>query len=356
MLRIMLLTVFGFFLPALGDITSSRYGADYGAVRVPGFESREGTYMAPALSVKSMRKIPLIVLLHPWGTDATLEAFFLGFANQFRLAGREFVLLLPKAIKDRFGYTAWNPVAPPGPKEMTLAIVGPDNKPIEDSTTLWHFDIPDDIAFLNELIKSFKKELSNLIDAQRVYVVGHSSGGFMAHVFAAQHPESVTAMITIAGTLAAENPSNFFFGGPQAVSLLHIHALEDNRVDYAAGGFAESFGTRMFYADASSTVNTWLVHNGCDLDRVLNEEFQTLYWPAAKVRKALGYKLDDTMSSTYFSCNDGSQVAFWTLKISGQVAHRPLGVPLNDLHAPHFSKAGISKMLDFLFAHASRSQ
>jgi polyhydroxybutyrate depolymerase len=141
----------------------------------------------------------------------------------------------------------------------------------------------DDVAYLRSLICHARA--SYAIDPKRVYVVGHSNGGFMAHRLACDASDLVTAIISIAGVTWKEparcQPAH-------AVSVLQIHGTKDAIVPYD-GTSALVPGPA---PSAPATYETWAKLNGCagdnaigpivDFDQsVPGNETVTLFKPAS---------------------------------------------------------------------------
>lgn len=81
----------------------------------------------------------------------------------------------------------------------------------------------DDVEFVRTIILSVHQKLN--IDPQRVYVVGFSNGGMMAHEIATRIPEKIAAFACVSGSM---NGSESKPGEP--VSALIIHGSEDKIV------------------------------------------------------------------------------------------------------------------------------
>jgi polyhydroxybutyrate depolymerase len=129
----------------------------------------------------------------------------------------------------------------------------------------------DDVSYISSLIDDVSA-LYN-VDAKRVFVVGHSNGGFMAHRLACDLSDRITAVVSIAGAQWSD-PSNCNPTSP--VAVLQVHGDSDARVLYAGGAYDGHL-----YPSAQQTVELWAVLNACgslvsrthqrlDLDRVLD--------------------------------------------------------------------------------------
>ncbi|WP_415883516.1 alpha/beta hydrolase family esterase [Neptuniibacter sp. QD34_54] len=85
-----------------------------------------------------------------------------------------------------------------------------------------------DVQFISTLIDELV-ETQN-IDASKVYVGGMSNGAMMAYRAVCQLPEKITAMFSVAGTLAIDNCDRAV-----KVPVLHIHGENDENVPVDGG-------------------------------------------------------------------------------------------------------------------------
>jgi polyhydroxybutyrate depolymerase len=115
----------------------------------------------------------------------------------------------------------------------------------------------DDVEFIRILIEELRAKFQ--IDAQRVFLVGFSNGAFMAQRFAAVHPDLVSGVAVISGTIGTKNSSL----QPKApVPMLLTHGAKDTRVRYDGG---ESPGDPEFdWLSFATTTNAWKLANGCN--------------------------------------------------------------------------------------------
>ena len=88
----------------------------------------------------------------------------------------------------------------------------------------------DDSAYILSLIDGVKKKLS--VDPNRIYLVGHSNGGFMTHKFACDHSDVVAAIADLAG---ATYDDSSMCKATSKVSVLHLHGPMDDLVLYEGG-------------------------------------------------------------------------------------------------------------------------
>jgi polyhydroxybutyrate depolymerase len=193
-----------------------------------GGHERSAIVYVPALADDS-RAHPLVVVLHGhFGSGAQAERS-MGFdplADRFG-----FILAYPNGV-DR----GWND----GRSDAGGA----------------HFPSVDDVTFLDSLIDRI--EASYRVDARRVYIAGHSNGAFMANRFAAERPQRVAAVASVAGTLGVVIVSKLEPKTP--VSSLDIWGSADRLVP-PTGGEVRGHHGRALGAEALSA--WWAKHDGC---------------------------------------------------------------------------------------------
>ena len=116
----------------------------------------------------------------------------------------------------------------------------------------------DDVGFVRKIIRDVSAQLH--IDHTRIYATGMSNGGMMAYRLACELPDTFTAIAAVAGT---DNTAQCAPKSP--ISILHIHAQNDDRVLYN-GGAGRKFGDVSKVTDFTSvptTVSTWAGRNSC---------------------------------------------------------------------------------------------
>ncbi len=178
----------------------------------------------------SSKSLPLLVVLHGYGASGAIQAGYLGFTGL--LGKQKFLMIAPNGTVDPTGKRFWN--ATTACCDFTKTNVN-------------------DVAYITGLIKDIKAEY--LVDAKRVFVVGHSNGGFMAYRLACDASDQIAAMISLAG---ATNNSKLLCNPKQKVSVLQIHGTRDSTIRYTGGA---NFGIR--YPGAEESVKLWGGYNGC---------------------------------------------------------------------------------------------
>ncbi len=174
---------------------------------------------------------PLIVLLHGYTSSGAGQDSYMGFS----------------AIADTYGFLL---VSPDGDKESG----GDNNRFWNASSACCNFfqsDV-DDSAYILDIINEVKAGFN--VDSNRIYLIGHSNGGFMSYRAAYDHSETIAALASLAGAShvdirpAPENP----------VHILQIHGTNDGTIAYEGADIAGNA-----YPSAKDTVAQWAEYNGC---------------------------------------------------------------------------------------------
>lgn len=110
----------------------------------------------------------------------------------------------------------------------------------------------DDVAYLVGLVDEIAAVTP--IDRKRVYVFGHSNGGFMAYKLACTRPDVFAAVSGLAGATFAKR-SDCKPSVP--ISVLHIHGTADQTIPIGGTVLAAAVPS------AAQTVKLWAGYNGC---------------------------------------------------------------------------------------------
>jgi polyhydroxybutyrate depolymerase len=178
------------------------------------------------------KKWPLVLVLHGYGASGLAQSAYLGV--QARATQYGYVTLAPDGTRDPKDNLFWN--ATPA------------------CCDFGHVDV-DDVAYLTGLIDEAIAKLS--VDPARVYVVGHSNGGFMAYRLACEKSDKINAIAVIAG---ATNPDVSACKGPKPVNVLDIHGTKDDTIAYDGGSIEGSL-----YPGAQENIGQWLARDSCDV-------------------------------------------------------------------------------------------
>jgi len=235
----------------------------------------------------------LVVVLHGYTGDAARTVDFFGLRA---LAGRRgFVIAAPEGTTDSQGNTFWN---------ASRACCNFQGSDVDDS------------GFLSRVIDTVVA--AQALDPSRVYVVGHSNGGFMAHTFACEHADQVAAIASLAGAMdtdAACHPA-------QPVSVLQVHGTADDSILFNGGEI-----NAQPYTSASATVARWRTADRCRGDVRTGPRLDA---DANVVGK-------DLTATTWTTCQDGTEVALWTIA--------------GGSHIPTLTPAFTAALVDWLEAH-----
>ncbi|MFQ5741427.1 MAG: alpha/beta hydrolase family esterase [Acidobacteriota bacterium] len=175
---------------------------------------------------------PLLVLLHGYGATGDVQELYMRFtplADEFG-----FLYAHPDGSKDPLGLQFWN---------ATDACCDFFGSGIDDS------------GYLLDLIEAIKG-LAN-VDRDRVYLVGHSNGGYMSYRMACDHADTIAAIASLAGATWLD-PASCSPSGP--VHILEIHGTEDRLVRFMGGCTFPS----TCYPGAIETVRQWAAFDRCD--------------------------------------------------------------------------------------------
>lgn len=122
-----------------------------------------------------------------------------------------------------------------------------------DACCDWERTGVDDVAYLTGLIRDAVAEYN--VDERRIYVVGHSNGGFMTYRLACDHPELFAGVVSLAGAMW-NDPARC--PGGTALSVVQIHGTADDIVFYEGETVAG-----VTYPSAQRTIQMWGQKDGC---------------------------------------------------------------------------------------------
>jgi polyhydroxybutyrate depolymerase len=180
--------------------------------------------------------LPLVIALHGYGSNgAQLEAAW-GFSA---LGEREgFLVAIPDGTPDARGSRFWN-----------ASDACCDFSPGKGGSV-------DDVAYLGALMDDVAARRP--LDRQRVFVVGHSNGGFMAHRLACDLSGRVAAVVSMAGA-AWKDAARCTPTSP--VSVAQVHGTDDPVIAFAGGTVFDMPGR--VYPSVNETMSLWKARLGC---------------------------------------------------------------------------------------------
>jgi polyhydroxybutyrate depolymerase len=245
--------------------------------------------------------MPLVILLHGFGASGAIQEAY--FQLQGLAESRGFLYVHPDGTLNQIGRTFWN---------ATDGCCGVAS------------DV-DDVGYVLSIIDQVSADYS--VDPKRVYVMGHSNGGFMSYRLACEASDRIAAIASLAGATyldqAACAPS-------EPVSVLQVHGTADETISYE--GDQLPFMVSAF-PSARQTVSTWAQYNSCG---------------ATATPAETGLDIDqvlpgpETATETFDGCPSGIDVSLWTIEGGSHIPN------IATATTPYPLSEGI---IDFLLAH-----
>lgn len=219
---------------------------------------------------------PLVVLLHGYGVNGYLQDIYFGLGEIVDQKG--FLYAIPDGTPDPLGQRFWNAT---------------------DACCNFFGAQVDDVAYVRAIIHDVQRRYN--VDAKRVFLVGHSNGGFLVHRLACELSSQVAAIISLAGAQWGDasrcQPS-------RPVSVLEVHGTLDDKVLFGGGSILGHD-----YPAAAETVGRWAVLNGCQgsLEPQGTNDVDFLV-PGAETR-----------IERYGLCPAGGAAELWTVQWAGHI-------------------------------------
>jgi len=257
-------------------------------------------------TINTESKPALVVLLHGYSHTGQLRESEWKFGDLVEDYG--FVLAYPDGTRESGGdqNTFWN---------ASAACCNFRGSDVDDSTYI--------ISIINQLTDQYD------IDPKRIYLVGHSNGGFMSYRMAYDHSETIAAIASLAGAATSgDHPAP-----PHPVHVLQIHGTADSVIAYEGGNlnrFEDTAGREISrpYPGATETVERWASYNGCTLQK----------------RSSQNRDLDGLLSGAETAvtqhienCKNGGSSELWTIN--------------GGSHSPDISDSFSRQIVEWLLAH-----
>ena len=192
---------------------------------------RPATLLAP-LEYDGRRAYPALLWLHGRGQRGLASAQQFAMTEEAQSQG--YFVVLPEGTVDAEGQRFWNAT----PACCDLFDTGVD-----------------DVAYLQGLLGELRETAG--IDPDRIFVMGHENGGFMAYRLACESAETLAGVVAVRGSDFVADDTCV---PQQPVSVLHIAGTEDSFPLYVGQEVGPG------YASASDAVRRWAGRAGCDVD------------------------------------------------------------------------------------------
>jgi polyhydroxybutyrate depolymerase len=223
-------------------------------------------------SYDATKPTPLVVMFHGYSASGQLEELYMGVTATSDSAG--FLYAYGDGTIDDAGNRFWN---------ATDGCCNFDGSKV------------DDVAYFDAIVDDVSSKYN--VDPKRIFVLGHSNGGFMAHRLACDRAPRVASIVSLAGVVWEDptkcDPAN-------TVAILDVHGTADETIGYDGG--ATQSGV---YPSELTTMATWSQKNGCT--GALAATGQTLDIDT-------GLPGSETIVSTVGGCPTGIDVQLWTVQ------------------------------------------
>ncbi len=241
--------------------------------------------------------IPLILALHGYGQSSAQFEKYLGLTSIAQTRG--FLYVHPDGTKDRAGTQFWN--ATPECCDFQSPKVNDD-------------------AYLMSIIDEVSSKYA--VDSQRIYIIGHSNGGFMTNRMACNHADRIAAVVNMAGGSFTKSA----LCAPKVpISILEVWGTADET-------YVGNHIIGKPIPGAIKTISTWAAINQCSTSREKQPD---------KIDLDPVIKGAETTITDFPQCPIGTSVQLWSIAGAN--------------HVPHMSQTFASMMVDFLLAHPKAS-
>lgn len=236
---------------------------------------------------------PLIIALHGYSQSGDKFEKYLNLAPVAESRGILYVH--PNGTADKTGTRFWNAT----PECCDI-----------------HSPKVNDDGYLMNIIDEVTKNYS--VDPERIYIIGHSNGGFMANTLACMHADRIAAVVSMAGGGFAKSsmckPSS-------PINVLEIWGTKDVT-------FTGNHMMGKVIPGAVKTAAIWGTLDHCS---------KTVFVLPQRLDLDSKLKGSETTQYQYTECADNADVEFWS--IAGAE------------HVPTLSKNFAADVVDFLLAH-----
>jgi polyhydroxybutyrate depolymerase len=258
-----------------------------------GTEARPADLKAPS-SLEDGELYPLVMVLHGYGASGFVQQAYFGAYPLATSSGTAFVIA-PDGTVDGTGKQFWNA----DPLCCDFGNTGVD-----------------DVAYLGGILDDILAS-DWPIDPERVFLIGHSNGGYMSYRMACERSDIIAAIAPLAGNAASAASS---CTPDRPVNVLHMHGTADDVVPFT--------GT----TGADPSVRQWAQKNGCGETRTAGAALD------------LERNVDgtETRTETVDGCPATGKVELWTIE--------------GGSHVPAFVPGFTQIWFDWFGAHARASR
>ena len=241
------------------------------------------------------RPTALVVALHGYTSKASDALGFFGLAKAAEARG--ILVALPEGSQNPRGDQYWN---------------------ASSACCDFYGSGVDDSDYLEQVIDAVERGYA--VDPRRVFVLGHSNGGFMALRLACDRADRVAAVASVAGAMDVDAEC----APSRPVSVVQVHGADDRTI-LVEGGSIDGNG----YTSAAETTQVWRDRNACPATEPVSGP------PLDADSSVPG---DDLGVDSWQGCADGTEVALWTIADAD--------------HVPALTPAFRDALLDWFEAHA----
>lgn len=249
------------------------------------------------------RPAPMLLVLHGYGAAGTFNDIYMKLTTIADAKG--FFYVSPNGTRDKKGRLFWNAT---------------DECCDFDRTNV------DDVAYLSSLVDEIKKAYA--IDPKRIFVVGHSNGGYMANRLACDRADLFAAVVSWAGANFGD-PSRCRPSAP--IGYLQIHGTSDDIIPFGPSSGDAGGPVSGDFPGAAGTTAIWAEKNGCA---------PALAPMGATLRVNADSTAPDTKIARHDGCRDNGAAELWPVEGAG--------------HIFTFTPDAVDAIWTFLDAHAKR--
>jgi poly(3-hydroxybutyrate) depolymerase len=247
--------------------------------------------------------VPLVILLHGYSWTGSQQENWMHFQPLAETQG--FLYCYPDSTVDPSGNQFWSAT--------------------DACCDQWDANI-DDVGFLRRLIQEISRQFA--VDPKRVYLIGHSNGGYLSYHMACENSDLIAAIAAVSGSTFLDTNS---CTPSEPVNILQIHGTADQWQFYAGGAnvIADGWTANLPpFPSAPQSVQTWAGYNGAS-DPVSD--------PLPSMDLTTDVAGLETVVTRYTNSPPGGAVELWT--INGAT------------HWPNLTPQFAPAVINWLFAH-----